>query len=98
MQTLLKQLRSANYAGWNEPVTLSIHLDGDASAAAVEVAEHFNWTRGALEVNVSAQHRGLRSMWLTTLGAASQEAGKNSLLVVFEDDLRVSSEYFQWRV
>ena len=44
---------------------------------------------------IEDENIGLRDIWLTSLEEASDKAGDNTLLVVFEDDIRVSQHYFQ---
>ena len=97
---LLAQLRDARYDGWAKPVPLVVHLDDSAKHPRVAaVARAVRWPHGALRVSARAARAGrlgLRRMWMDAVTAASAAAGPNALMVVFEDDLRVSALYFQW--
>ncbi len=39
---------------------------------------------------------GLREMWFLSIGSVSKRAGENTLMLVLEDDMSVSLDYFQW--
>lgn len=103
LQTLLRQLEHANYQGWDDPVSLHIHIDGGASQAVLDLVQpplHNTsqrlWTHGPVSVRVADENVGLRVMWFDSLGPAAKQAGNNTLLITFEDDTRVSPAYFQW--
>lgn len=96
LQTLLEQLKYANYEDWNIHIPLYIHLDGGNYHETLAVAQRFEWTHGPKFVNRQPKNIGLRSMWLDSIGSAAHQAGNNTLLLVFEDDMRVSLSYFQW--
>jgi len=98
LQRLLQQLEMADYTGWKHPngVPLYIHIEGEPDAEVVQTAEGFQWTHGAKHVREQPTRVGLRSMWLDSLGTAAAQAGNNTLMVMFEDDIIVSPVYFQW--
>jgi len=98
METLLRQLKDADYDGWHKDVSLFVHLDGGSPEheEVSNVAMRFKWTHGPQYIKKQKENIGLRRMWLDSLGQVAREAGNNTLLVVFEDDTRVSLEYFQW--
>lgn len=96
---LMEQLRSANYKsipGWDQEVPLYIHVDADADPLVTHIAQSAVWPHGPLVADVREKRHGARDMWLSSVAAAAREAGDNTLLVVFEDDMRVSSAYFQY--
>lgn len=101
LQTLFDQLEAASYQidldmYHLRSVILHIHIDGGAAAAVVAAAQQFEWTHGPKLLDIQVENQGLRRMWLQSLGAAAAAAGPDSLLVVFEDDMRVSPLYFRW--
>jgi len=98
MDTLLRQLEDADYNNWHHDVTLYIHLDGRSTKEKEinNVAARLDWTHGQKIIKKQKENIGLRKMWLDSIGAAARAAGDNTLLVVFEDDIRVSPAYFKW--
>merc|ERR1719329_1413086 len=56
----------------------------------------FRWPHGPVHLDIRTENVGLRAMWLTSLTSAAKAAGSNSLMIVLEDDMRVSPLYFQW--
>ncbi|KAL3773669.1 hypothetical protein ACHAW5_000685 [Stephanodiscus triporus] len=97
IKALLNQLEESNYGGWNTTVPLYIHLDGGALPEVTTIVNDFEWTHGIKHVNKrNGNNVGLREMWLFSIGSASKMAGDNTLMVVFEDDMSVSLDYFQW--
>jgi len=97
LNILLQQLENADYGGWHKDVPLYIHIDGGSNQTQVNnMASNFKWTHGPQHVEVQQENVGLRTMWLDSLGLAARKAGNNTLLVVFEDDVRVAPTYFQW--
>jgi hypothetical protein len=96
MEALLNQLEKSNYRGWNTPIPLHIHLDGGALQEVVTIVNEFEWTHGVKLINDRKENVGLREMWLSSIGSASKIAGGNTLMIVFEDDMSISVDYFQW--
>jgi hypothetical protein len=104
LEPLLQELQNADYSGWtgtvqNKEIPFYLHVDGGGGAEGEETmrqARNFVWEHGPQHIDIKENNVGLRSMWLDSLGAAARKAGDNSLLVTFEDDMRVSSGYFQW--
>lgn len=95
-KALLERLEDSNYTGWNVPVPLYIHLDGGALPEVVTLVHEFQWNHGKKYVNSREENVGLREMWLSSIGAISKVSGDNALMIVFEDDMTVSLDYFQW--
>lgn len=97
LQKLFKALKKANYSGWEQPIPLYIHTDGGASEEVMEKAKRFQWRHGPKYLDMRSENIGLRNMWLTSIGKAARDAGENNtLILVFEDDIQISSVYFQW--
>lgn len=110
LRTLLEQLETAEYSTDDSTtplintthIPLFVHLDGNASPGAVAAAQAAPWTHGPRQVQLADRNRGLRSMWLETIGAAAAKAADESeittttVLLVLEDDVMVSPAYFQW--
>jgi len=95
-KSLLEQLEKSDYAGWNTLVPLYIHLDGGADEEVITISEEFHWTHGEKQLDIRPKNVGLREMWLSSLGSAAKSAGENTLMIIFEDDMSTSSDYFQW--
>lgn len=98
LHVLLQQLRGSYYHCWEAPVDLHLHVDGNASPKVREVASAFQWPHGALHLDLRSSNVGLREMWLSSLMATASKASPNSLMVVFEDDMRISIFWFQWLI
>jgi hypothetical protein len=96
LMELLQQLQNAKYENWGMDIPLYIHLDGKASGKVVEIAKSFHWTHGPKRLDIRTENKGLREMWFTSMSTAAQIAGDDTLLLCFEDDMRVSSFYFQY--
>jgi hypothetical protein len=96
IKDLLNQLEESNYKGWNTPVPLYIHLDGGALQEVITIVNEFEWTHGVKHLNDRKENVGLREMWFSSIGSVSKMAGENTLMLVFEDDMSVSLDYFQW--
>ena len=96
LQQLMSQLETSNYNGWEFSIPLYIHLDGGANQEVITAADGFLWTHGRKIIDERSLNVGLREMWLSSIGAAAKAAGDNSIMVVFEDDMIVSLDYFQW--
>jgi len=96
LKSLLHQLDESNYDGWEIPVPIYIHLDGGSLPEVRTIVDKFQWTHGEKRVDKRRKNVGLRDMWLSSLGAAAKAAGENTLMIVFEDNMIVSSSYFQW--
>lgn len=99
LYVLMEQLRDADYSNWDKGVSLFIHVDGGADPLTIQVAEGahgFVWPHGQCTTDVRTENNGLREMWLSSLRTAAEDAGPNTLMIVLEDDMRVSSIYFQW--
>jgi len=94
-ERLLNQLKNASYVGWDKPVNLYIHMDGGGSGWVKNICTKFEWKYGEKILDIRTDNIGLRGIWLTSLEEASREAGDNTLMVVLEDDIRVSQHYFQ---
>lgn len=98
MRQLLDQLEASNYEGWDKEVPLYIHIDGNSSQTVDSVAQNFKWSHGPKHLDLRSENVGLREMWFSSLGKAAHLAGDNTLMVVFEDDIMVSTAYFQWLI
>jgi hypothetical protein len=96
LNTLLGQLEASDYKNWHKPVPLYIHIDGESDNITQELIKETRWSHGRLHRNFRKRNVGLRRMWLHSLGTAAENAGNNTLMIVFEDDVRVSLAYFQW--
>ena len=96
IKDLLNQLEESNYRGWNTPIPLYVHLDGGALLEVITIVNEFEWTHGVKRLNDRKDNVGLREMWFSSIGSASKMAGENTLMLVFEDDMSVSLDYFQW--
>lgn len=95
---LMEQLRSANYKKWEQEVPLFMHVDANADPLVTHLARSAVWPHGPVIADVRESHHGPRDMWMSSITKAAREAGSNTLMVVFEDDMRVSSVYFQYLV
>lgn len=95
LRTLLIQLQGARYTGWDKEIPLHVHVDGGADGLVVETALGFKWPHGPIHLDARTENVGLRSMWLTSLTKAAESADPNTLMIVLEDDMRVSPMYFQ---
>ena len=96
IKDLLTQLEESNYRGWNTPVPLYVHLDGGALQEVIAIVNEFEWTHGVKHLNDRKENVGLREMWFSSIGSVSKMAGENTLMLVLEDDMSVSLDYFQW--
>jgi len=95
-RSLLELLEKSDYSGWNAPIPLYIHLDGGALQEVITISEELHWTHGEKQLDMRLENVGLREMWLSSLTSAASAAGGNTLMVVFEDDMTLSLNYFQW--
>eukprot|EP00548_Thalassiothrix_antarctica_P001241 CAMPEP_0194143262 /NCGR_PEP_ID=MMETSP0152-20130528/12443_1 /TAXON_ID=1049557 /ORGANISM="Thalassiothrix antarctica, Strain L6-D1" /LENGTH=1068 /DNA_ID=CAMNT_0038842585 /DNA_START=431 /DNA_END=3637 /DNA_ORIENTATION=- len=95
LERLLDQLRNATYEGWGLSIPLYLHLDGGATDWVKNIVRRYEWEFGPKILDIRTQPHGLRGMWLTSMGAAAKVSGNNTLMVVLEDDIRVSKYYFQ---
>jgi len=96
---LMEQLRSANYksyGGWGQKVPLYFHVDAEADPLVTHIARSAIWPHGPVFTDVREERVGARDMWMSSITAAAREAGNNTLMLVFEDDMRVSAVYFQF--
>jgi len=95
LERLLDQMRNATYDGWSLSIPLYLHLDGGATDWVKNIVQRYDWPFGPKIIDIRTKPHGLRNMWLTSLGSAAYEAGDNTLMVVLEDDIRVSKDYFK---
>lgn len=96
LYVLLGQLRAADYSGWGKDVPLYVHVDGGADPLVIQIAWSTKWQHGPLVTDIRDSNVGLREMWLSSMRDAAKAAGPNTLMIVLEDDMRISSIYFQW--
>ena len=96
LKVLLAQLAACYYQCAHFAIDFHIHIDGGANAQVVAIANRFDWKFGVLHLDIRTKNVGLREMWLGSLRKAAIAAGRNSLMIVFEDDMRVSIFWFQW--
>jgi hypothetical protein len=72
---------------------LYIRIDGGASHRVIEAAFEFEWPNGKKHVLVSNISNGLRNMWTSIY-----PHNDNEVLIIFEDDMRVSPFFLNWTV
>jgi hypothetical protein len=92
LSTLLIQLGEADYRTKSaSSVDLYIRIDGGGPQEVVDVANQFEWMFGQKHVMHSEISSGLRGMWTSIRPQTEKE-----VMIIFEDDLRVSPFYFAW--
>jgi len=92
LRTLLLQLGEADYRAKSaSSVDLYIRIDGGGPQEVVDVADEFEWEFGQKHVMHSTVASGLRGMWTSI-----RPQNEKEVMIIFEDDLRVSPFYFAW--
>ena len=92
LQTLLVQLRDAHYDDdYKSSVSLHLHLDGDSPDEVLLLAQAFNWTHGRKAMQVDRSEGGVRDLL-----ASVRPQSPDEVLIIFEDDHRVSPFFFDW--
>ena len=100
---LLEKLATSDYSSYGKEIPLIIHLDRplgqDLHAAAwqenrhvEEVLTNFRWPHGPKLLDFKPHHMGLKKSWLS----AWEEPNPNDIMIAMEDDMDVSTLYFQW--
>ena len=96
---LFSQLRSATYPPDVPEIPLHIHIDlCDSHEELLKFANLKEWPYGEKFVTGPNVKRGLRSMWLHILGRGfpKVEGEQDTLILVLEDDMRISPNYYLW--
>ena len=94
---LLADLNRADYAGHSVPLHLIVDKDPQHSpenSEVVRIAQEFEWKYGKKFVDIKSKHEDVRDIWLS-LG---HSCVNSSMFAVFEDDIRLSPQWFQWSV
>ena len=95
IKTLLQQLSIADYRGWNRSIDLYFHIDGNGSEDVISICKKFHWKYGKKILDIRTKNNGLRNMWITALTDAAHIAGNNTIMLILEDDIRVSNHFFR---
>ena len=94
LKTLLHQIGEAKYdADLVEPIDLYVRIDGGGLPEVVEAASAFEWHAGRKHILVSNVSNGLRNMWTQIYPHSDDE-----VLIIFEDDIRVSPFFLDWTI
>ena len=98
LKTLLEQLTNQTciLQCYPFPVPVFIHVDGGADERVHRVARDFDWPYGDVHLDFRTKNVGLRDMWMTSLTQTAQNAHPNTLMLVVEDDIRLSPRSFEW--
>lgn len=91
LSRLLNSIESADYNGRTD-IPLVISVDGGGGKEIVEIAELFEWRYGKKRIIVHDENLGLRKHILSC-GDLTKQYGA---IILLEDDLYVSSEYYNY--
>lgn len=90
LKRLLNSLNNADYAGDNLPLIISI--DNSGNDEVCEMANHFEWKHGEKIVRTFPERQGLRKHILS----CGDFLDNYDALFVFEDDIVVSPQYYEF--
>ena len=92
---LLADLSRTHYGRANVPLYITVDTDPNHSAENAEViriAKRFRWRHGEKSVEIKSKHTDVREIWL----ALGHTCSYSSMFAVFEDDIRLSPQWFRW--
>ncbi len=93
LKRLLGSIYHANYDSYSD-IPLIISIDGDSIDEIHEIANRFDWQHGKKRIIAHKEHLGLRKH-IIFCGDLSKEYDR---IIVLEDDLFVSSCFYQYAV
>jgi len=108
LKECLEAINAAEY-DTEDRVSLHVWIDGQRSigsednvedevshAQTIDVAETFNFSRGAYRVHIRSTHVGVQGQWMTVWRPSVSDQGHREVALIIEDDVTVSPFYWRW--